>query len=67
MCRRLRLKAGAGAYLYRQGFVETDTYFLEGGAHYPLGRRYYISGDARQYVGGNLDSFQFLAEVGVTL
>jgi hypothetical protein len=65
--RRLRLKAGVGAYLYEQGFVETDTWFIEGGAHYPLGSRYYISGDVRQFSGGNLESFQLFAEVGLTL
>ena len=63
--RRLRMNAGAGGYFYEQGIVDTKTYFGEAGAYYTLGRRYYLSGDVRQYVGGTLESLQFFAECGV--
>jgi hypothetical protein len=65
--RRLRMNAGAGAYLYEQGFVQSNTAFFEAGAWYPLGRRYYLSAEARQFSGGNLESLQVLVEAGVNL
>lgn len=65
--RRLRMNAGVGAYLYEQGFVQSNTGFLEAGAYYPLGDRYYVSGEVRQFTGGNLESLQVLVEAGLNL
>jgi hypothetical protein len=63
--RRLRMKAGIGGYIYSQENLTSKTFFAEGGAYYTFMTRYYASADLRQYVGGNLESFQLFTEVGV--
>lgn len=65
--RKLRLKVGAGAYRYEQGAVSSDSWFAEGGAYYTLGKRYYLSGDFRQYMGDGVDSFQLFTELGLNI
>lgn len=65
--RKLRLKAGAGAYRYTQGTITNDSWFVEGGAYYTFGKRYYVSGDMRQYIGGSVDSFQLFTEAGLNI
>jgi hypothetical protein len=65
--RKLRLKVGAGAYRYEQAGLTSDSWFAEGGAYYTLGKRYYLSGDFRQYTGDGVDSFQLFTELGLNI
>lgn len=65
--RKLRLKIGAGAYWYDQAGASSDSRFAEAGVYYTLGRRYYLSGDFRQYFGDGVDSFQLFTEIGLNI
>jgi len=65
--RKLRLKMGVGAYKYEQGVVSSNSWFAEAGAYYTLGKRYYVSGDFRQHIGRDVDSFQLFTEVGLNI
>jgi hypothetical protein len=64
--RRLRMNVSGGGYIYRLGTITTDSYYGECSANYTFGR-YFTSAAYRQYFGGDLDSIDLYAEIGLRL
>ncbi len=63
--RRIRATVGAGAYGFRSGPVTTRTEYVQASATWSFGGRYYLTGDARQSLGGDSDALQLYTEIGL--
>lgn len=62
----LRVDVSGGGYIYERGTTTTSSYYAEAGGYYRFGR-YFTAATWRQYAGGDLESAQVFAEVGLNL
>jgi len=64
--RKLRAALSFGGYIY-ENQSELTNYYAEVGGYRTLGRRYFLSGEFRQYFGGGFDSIQMFFELGLNI
>jgi hypothetical protein len=66
LARQTQMNLGTGGYLYSTRGVDDNNYYLQLGADQWLGSRYSISVSARRYLGGTLESLEFMAKAGLS-
>jgi len=65
--RRLTLNLTGSGYIYKTGSRKTSYYYADVSTYYNFGRRYYLSGNLRQYYDSELKSVELRTELGVRL
>jgi hypothetical protein len=67
VARRLTLNLTGSGYIYKTGSRTTKYYYGDISTYYNFGRRYYLSGNIRQYFDSELKSIELRTELGVRL
>ena len=65
--RRLVLNLTGSGYIYKTGSRTTKYYYGDISTYYNFGRRYYLSGNIRQYFDSELESVELRTELGIRL
>ncbi|UCE24945.1 MAG: hypothetical protein JSU74_02525, partial [Candidatus Zixiibacteriota bacterium] len=67
LLRKLTLNLTGSSYIYMVGDNKTSYYYADLNANYRFGRRYYLSGNIRQYYDDELESVEIRTELGLRL
>lgn len=67
VARKLTLNLTGSGYIYKTGSRTTKYYYGDIRTSYNFGRRYYLSGNIRQYFDSELEAIELRAELGIRL